>query len=176
MLAAAARPAITATFDPTKAAVALAGPAWQDRPIRLIRERPMPPSAQPARHSYAVIALAATLLAGCAPRLPIVDIEALPPEQRHATRTLPVYDRTHLIDREVEVLGVVEGYACQRRMLHPPASETTAVEQLKYRAAELGADGIRDIQCAVPMGPSTRTYCWGSVSCTAEAIRVRGRR
>lgn len=134
------------------------------------------PSRLLTRHGHAALALIAALLAGCGPRIPVVDIESLPAEQRQAARSLPIYDRTHLIDREVEVLGVVEGNACQRTAFDVPASRTAAVEQLKLRASEIGANGIRHIQCGAPEGLTTRTYCWKSISCTAEAIRVGGRR
>lgn len=127
-------------------------------------------------HRHATLLLAAALLAGCSPRIPMVDIESLPPEQRHEARSLPIYDRTHLIDRQVEVLGVVEGNACQTAFYEPPATRAAAVEQLKLRAHEAGANGIRGVQCGAPEGLSTRTHCWESISCTAEAIRVGGRR
>lgn len=71
-----------------------------------------------------------------------------------------------------DVLNVVEGNSCQNKLYDPPATRAAAIDQAKYFASEMGADGITNIQCGAREGTSTRTNCWELVSCTAEAIKL----
>ena len=123
-----------------------------------------------------VLVLSGSILSGCGAFVPVVNIKDLPPEKKHALRAIPIYNSVQLIDKDFQVLNILEGNACQNKLYDPPATRTAAIEQLKYHALEAGANGITNIQCGAREGTSTRTNCWELISCTAEAIKVNGKR
>ena len=113
------------------------------------------------------------VLSGCGSFVPTVDLDKLPPEVKHQVRAIPIYNSIQLKDREFTVLGIVEGHSCQNKTWDPPATRTAAVEQAKYYAYKMGADGITNIRFGAREGTSVRTNCWELISCTAEAIKFR---
>jgi hypothetical protein len=73
-----------------------------------------------------------------------------------------------------ETLGAVEGVSCKRTFYKGmPASWEDAVRRAKYRALQLGADAITDLDCSRPQGSSLTTMCYESIRCTASAVRTQ---
>lgn len=112
------------------------------------------------------------LLTGCGSFLPVVKLDQLSPEKRNAALSVKIFNATQLSGMKFDVLSVVEGNSCQNKLYDPPATRGAAIDQAKYFASEIGADGITNIQCGAREGTSTRTNCWELVSCTAEAIKI----
>lgn len=114
----------------------------------------------------------AFLLYGCGSFVPVVKLDELPSEQKHAVRNVKILSSTQRLDDKAEVLGIVEGHSCQNKIWEPPATRASAIDQIKFFAHEMGADAITNIQCGGREGTSTRTNCWELISCTAEAVRL----
>jgi len=93
-------------------------------------------------------------------------------DQRHALQAVKIYNSSQLVGATFDVINVVEGNSCQNKMWDPAATRAAAIDQAKYLAMEMGADGITNIQCGEREGTSVRTNCWEMVSCTAEAIKI----
>ena len=97
---------------------------------------------------------------------------SLSPEDREAISAVRILNLAQLDGLSFEVVGFVEGFSCQNKMWEPAASRSAAVEQLKYRAWKIGADGITNIEFGSPEGTSLRTNCWDMIRASAEAVRV----
>lgn len=104
-------------------------------------------------------ALGCLLLTGCGAFVPVVKLDQLSPEKRNAALSVKIFNASQLSGMKFEVLNVVEGNSCQNKLYDPPATRTAAIDQAKYFASEMGADGITNIQCGAREGTSTRTNC-----------------
>ena len=121
----------------------------------------------------AIISLAALGLTACGAFVPVVKLDQLSTERRHAAQSLRIFNASQLTGKNFDVLNIVEGNSCQNKLTDPPATRAAAIDQAKYFASEMGADGLTNIQCGAREGTSTRTNCWELVSCTAEAIKTK---
>lgn len=102
----------------------------------------------------------------------MVKLDKLSAEERQKIFAVPIFNSSQLVNMKFAVITVVEGNSCQNKLYDPPATRTDAINQIKYRAYEAGADGVTNIQCAGREGTSTRTNCWELISCTAEAVKL----
>lgn len=118
--------------------------------------------------------VAASVLAGCSPFVPWVNLKELPADQQQAVRRVRIWGNPQLVNRQYEVLSIVEGHSCQVLQIDGPATRLDAIEQLKAHAWQAGADGLADIRCGAKEGLSPAANCWELISCTAEAIKVSG--
>jgi hypothetical protein len=112
-------------------------------------------------------------LTACGAFVPVVKLDELTPEKKHAARSIRIFNASQLVGLNFEVLNIVEGNSCQNKLNDPPATRAAAIDQAKYFASEMGADAITNIQCGAREGTSTRTNCWELVSCTAEALKLK---
>jgi hypothetical protein len=124
------------------------------------------------RNLHIFLAGFVALLTGCRAFVPVVDIKALPSASQEAIRTLPIYNDAQLAKRDFEILGIVEGISCKHWMWDPPATRDGALEQAKYYAYQLGADGVANVEFGGKEGTSVHTNCWEVIRCSAEAIRL----
>jgi len=111
-------------------------------------------------------------LTSCGSFVPVVKFDQLSPERRNAALSVKVIGASQLNGMKYDVLNIVEGHSCQNKLYDPPATRAAAIDQAKYFASEIGANGIANIQCGAREGTSTRTNCWELISCTAEAIKI----
>lgn len=118
-----------------------------------------------------LILLCFVVLPGCGAFVPVAKINDMPEHQQREVRSVPIFAAQQLNGRGFIVLGVVEGISCQNKTWDPPATNALAIEQAKYYAWELKADGIANLVFGGREGTSVRTNCWTSVTVTAEAIR-----
>ncbi len=110
---------------------------------------------------------------GCVgPLVPVVKIEQLPPEEKHATLSLPIYNESQLAGKQYTVVNIVEGISCKNKTWDHAATKSDAINQTKYWARQQGADGILNVQCEIPRGTTTTYNCWESITCTAHAIKL----
>lgn len=117
------------------------------------------------------IAVLCLALSSCGAFVPTVKIAELPIEQQREVRALPIFASQQLNGRKFVVLGIVEGISCQNKTWDPPATRALAIEQAKFYARELKADGIANLDFGQREGTSVRTNCWTSVTVSAEAIQ-----
>jgi hypothetical protein len=119
----------------------------------------------------AFMCLIPLLLSGCGSFVPTQDLGDLPPTELRAVQGVKIYDSTLLAGESYEIIDIVEGNSCQNKLWDPPATRASAIDQIKFYAYEMGADGISDVRCSGREGTSVRTNCWELISCTANAIR-----
>ncbi len=111
-------------------------------------------------------------LAGCVSVVPVVNLDALTPEDRGAVDSVKIYSSAELAGVKYEVLDAVEGHSCQSGVFGPPASGSAAIEQARYHAYRKGANGITNIRFGPRGGMVIPLNCWAVISCTADAIKV----
>jgi hypothetical protein len=119
----------------------------------------------------ALITLLSALASGCGALVPVVKLEDISAEQRHAVNEVAIYNQTQLIGRKFKVQNIVEGISCKNKMWDHAATKSDAIFQTRYWAQQIGADGITNLQCDQPRGTTTSYNCWESITCTAEAIK-----
>lgn len=116
--------------------------------------------------------LATVSISGCGSFVPVRDWDKLKSEERHRIVSLPIFNESQLEPSTYEVINVVEGISCKNKIWDHAATKSDAINQTKYWASELGADGILNIKCDVPRGTTLTYNCWESITCTAQAIRM----
>jgi uncharacterized protein YbjQ (UPF0145 family) len=119
------------------------------------------------------ITLAVLFLSGCGAMVPTIKIAEMPIEQRRAVNALEILNTNQLIGKNYSIITIVEGISCKNKTWDPPATKTDALFQTKHWAREAGADAITNIQCDSPRGTTVTYNCWESITCTAEAIKLK---
>lgn len=122
-------------------------------------------------------ALVLVIMYGCitacvGPLVPVVKIDELTPDERRATLSLPIYNEGQLSGTQYSIVNMVEGISCKNKTWDHAATKTDAVNQAKYWARQLGADGVLNVQCELPRGTTNTYNCWESITCTAQAIKL----
>lgn len=105
--------------------------------------------------------------------MPTQNLNDLSPAEMQGIQGVKIYDATLLAEKSYEIIDIVEGNSCQNKLWDPPATRDAAIDQIRFYANEMGADGISDVRCSGRKGTSVRTNCWELISCTANAIRVK---
>ena len=115
------------------------------------------------------VLLAATLLGGCAPFVEVVKLDA-------AARTKARSDVKHYLPGEVpataKAMQELDATSCRLTLSDPPATNEDAIDQLRFKAARLGANGIMDVFCDSAGSFDLGKNCWSSVKCRGTAITV----
>ena len=109
-----------------------------------------------------------SLLVACGPRTPVANINGLAHQEQAAIRSVRIYSETQLANADYAVLGVVDGFSCASPTW-VLGHDARVVEQLKYHAWSLGANGLARIQYSMGVGGSE---CEEAVAATGDAIRV----
>lgn len=111
---------------------------------------------------------------GCATPVPEIDYYSVETEVLERIRDITVLDDASVAAGGYRSLGELEGMFCERNKLRvspgPEGERRFAVEQIKLRAAMLGADHISTPVCEVHSGMDMTNNCWGSVTCRAQAL------
>ena len=113
------------------------------------------------------------LLSGCGAMVPTIKIAELSIEQRRAVNALEILNINQLVGKNYSIVTIVEGISCKNKGWDPAATKTDALFQAKHWAREAGADAITNIQCDSPRGTTLTYNCWESITCTAEAIKLK---
>jgi uncharacterized protein YbjQ (UPF0145 family) len=113
--------------------------------------------------------LAATQVAGCAPFVEVVKLD-------EGARAKARSDVKQYLAGEVpatsKVVRQLEATSCRLTMADPPATNEDAIDQLRFKAARLGANGITDVFCDSPGTFDLGKNCWSSIKCRGTAIAV----
>ena len=88
---------------------------------------------------------ALALAIGCGTFVPVVDVSSLSAQQRRDMLEIEILPLETKPDRPFRILGAIEAYSCKHWIWDPPASRSNALEQLRYRAFELGATAIVEV-------------------------------
>jgi len=115
------------------------------------------------------VLLAATMLSGCAPFVEVVKLDA-------AARAKARSDVKQYLPGEVPATAKVvldlDATSCRLTLSDPPATNEDAIDQLRFKAARLGANGIMDVFCDSAGSFDLGKNCWSSVKCRGTAITV----
>ncbi len=125
---------------------------------------------------FFLLVMIAVLTTGCASAVPQIDYYDVDTEALQRLRGLTVLDDPTIERGNYQVLGDVEGLFCDRNQMYGVGSaeaKRVAVDQLKIRAAQLGADHISTPSCEVSESMDLTNNCWNSVMCSAEALAVQ---
>ena len=123
------------------------------------------------RPFHLLLLMAAVPLVACASSgsgVPAARIYGLSQEQQTKVRSIRIYDEGRLGNIEYEVIGAVEGFSCGRHAW-VLGQNVACVERLKYRAWELGANGITNVRYSIG---ETSSGCDQLVKASADAIKV----
>lgn len=115
--------------------------------------------------------LAAGGLGGCATAVPLVDFYDADAETLDRFREVRiVYGRQDFDD-----LGQVKGLHCDRNAStpgpHTPEARSMAIDQLRLKAAALGADAVTEPHCRISVEMDLTNNCYGTVLCVSHALR-----
>ena len=120
-------------------------------------------------HIIVMVVVVAT--AGCSRELIRVDpltVDAL-------RRDVPVYRLADLSEKNYRVVRPVTATSCSIKTWDPAPTPDDAIDQLRVKAARLGANGIMNVTCEPPVGVSVAMTCWASLTCHAAAILLDAR-
>jgi uncharacterized protein YbjQ (UPF0145 family) len=112
-----------------------------------------------------VLAVAVTT-GGCSYEVIRVDpltVEAL-------RKDVPVYRLADLSQKSYRLVRSVTATSCSMKTWDPEPTPEDAIDQLRVKAARLGANGITNVTCERPEGVSLGMTCWASLTCHAAAI------
>jgi RcsF lipoprotein len=119
------------------------------------------------------VLLAVTLFVGggCAPFFEHIKID--PATVDTLRLQTPVYTESDIKGRDYMVIQPVQATSCKGKMWDPSPTAEDATDQLRVKAARLGANGVLNVTCEAPRGSvSLNTNCWSSLTCHGAAIRV----
>ncbi len=103
------------------------------------------------------------LISGCASYVNTVKVDEATAAKLRSEVT--IYDSKKMSGIEYEAVQNIQATAC--------ASRENAMDQLRYIARSVGANGITKIKCGSLLGPSLMQNCLTTVMCEAVAIKVR---
>jgi hypothetical protein len=114
--------------------------------------------------------LCATLfLVGCGSTPRIEDMSSA---QRAKIASIQVMELQP--QRPYEVVGTVDGLACKRNAyMETEVSRSEAYDELKIKAAAIGADAVINVVCQKSSSTDWRNNCWASDKCIGDAVRFK---
>jgi hypothetical protein len=118
-----------------------------------------------------IVMVVAVATGGCAYEVIRVDpltVDAL-------RRDVPVYRLADLSEKNYRVVRPVTATSCSMKTFDPAPTPEDAIDQLRVKAARLGANGIMNVTCERPEGVSLAMTCWASLTCHAAAILLDAR-
>ena len=131
-----------------------------------------------SRHKLLFATALMALATGCAAPLPQIDYYDVETEALERIRGMTVLDDASIAAGSYRSLGEVKGLYCDRNQmqLSPGISgeQRIAVEQIKLRAARLGADHIGTPSCDPRSGMDMTNNCMATLVCRAEALAAAG--
>jgi hypothetical protein len=113
--------------------------------------------------------LAGMLATGCQPFVEVVRLD-------EAARVKARSEVKQYLPGELppnhKVVLQIEATSCRFGLGDPPASNEDAIDQIRFKAAQIGANGITDVFCDSPGAFDLGKNCWSSVKCRGTAIQV----
>ena len=107
------------------------------------------------------------MLAGCGPFVEVVKLDDVTRSRvRSAVTQYTELPATYTRMEQVEAVS------CRQKAWDPPATNQDAIDQLRFKAARLGANGLGDVFCDSEGVFDLGKNCWSSVKCRGTAIRT----
>ena len=91
------------------------------------------------------------------------------PEMRRQAASTPILTSDQVGSRKYTIVSEVVGRSCARQAGSDPSMDA-AREELKIKAAELGADAVTNALCREG-GINMKQNCWKSIECRADAVK-----
>jgi hypothetical protein len=102
---------------------------------------------------------------------PFIDVVPLDEASRARYRTeIRYYEQ---VPEAATVIQPIRATSCKQKIWDPGASQEDAIDQLRAKAAGLGANGISRLVCDPPEGMTLSKNCWSAFTCRADAIRMK---
>ena len=121
-----------------------------------------------------MILLLQTALAGCTSFVPVVDFYDADSDTLRRYKAIKVLDSTSPATANLKSLGEIDGIYCKRIPSQVPVDDdlakVLAIDQVKLRAAEAGANYITEPQCTVNRSANFSNNCMGVLMCTSSAF------
>ena len=114
-----------------------------------------------------LVLLGGALTAGCGPFVEVVRLD-------EAARTRVRSDVKQYIELPptYKVIQQIEATSCRSKTWDPPATNQDAIDQLRFKASRLGANGIAQVFCDSEGVFDLGKNCWSSVKCRGTVIEV----
>jgi hypothetical protein len=111
------------------------------------------------------------LVAGCfGPSVAYIQMD--PATVGELRGQVPLYTEHAVQGREYAIIQPLSGISCKNMVWAPSPTRNDATDQLRVQAARLDGNGLLDVTCEAPSGPSLLTNCWSSLTCHGAAIQV----
>ena len=118
--------------------------------------------------------IAAATLSACATAVPVVDFYDTDSDSLHRFERITVLDDASAIASRAKNLGEVKGIYCEQgsRQISEDdhLAEARAIDQVKLKAAKLGADYMTKPQCVISNSGDVTNNCYATLVCTASAL------
>ena len=126
--------------------------------------------------TIAISLMLAGALAGCASAVPVVDFYDSDSDTLRRFQTITVLDGASANAKNLKKLGAVEGIYCNRNSrqvsVDDHLAETQAVDQVKLKAARVGANYITTPQCVIRDSGDLTNNCFSTLVCTSSALGI----
>lgn len=114
-------------------------------------------------------------LGGCASAVPVVDFYDSDSDTLRRFQIITVLDGAPASAQNLEKLGEIEGIYCNKTYgqvsVDHHLAEAQAVDQVKLKAAEKGANYITTPQCVIRDSGDFTNNCYSTLVCTSSALR-----
>ena len=128
------------------------------------------------RSGLLLILTATGLLGGCATAVPVIDFYDADVETLERFPTIDILAEADIASGRYRDLGPVKGLYCSRDRVgltvHAPRARLKAIDQVKLRAAELGAHAISEPRCLQSRKTDLTNNCWASIVCESTAFEA----
>lgn len=109
------------------------------------------------------------MLAGCGSFVEVVDVSAA---RAGPAASVQVLTREQLQGRKTEMVQTISATSCKNKIWDPEPTQENAVEQLRVKAARIGANTVTNLFCRPEPNVNLGTNCWSAVVCEAAALRA----
>ncbi len=122
--------------------------------------------------TFGLVITTALLVAACAARVPLPDLNQVSPEVMNQAVKVKIYgaDEAH---SEFDFKTMVEGHSCKHLATDIPPSRAEAIMRMKVDAVQRGANGILDYTCESYGTDAWGTNCWASITCRGVGVWLR---
>ena len=125
------------------------------------------------KQSVATLLVIAVILgSGCAAPIPRIDYYDVETDALQRIRDMRALDAAAIEAGAYHDLGEVDGLFCPTQWiwLNSPEAQRMAVDQVKIRAAQLGATHISEPVCEANESMDMTNNCMSTVKCSARAL------
>ena len=117
------------------------------------------------------------LLSACASRVPIVDFYEADAEALRRFPTIAVVSAEHANSAPFSTVGEIEGLYCERGLMQEDIegerARLQAEDQLRLKAAALGATHISEPDCTARHEVDWSNNCMGTLTCRSDALQAQ---